>query len=142
MDKKYIEFIKELKQNIIQSRFIATRLANKEQLLLYYNTGRMLSEKIEFEKWGTVASPLLTLPAPEKGAISEVALILYFYKTRIPCLILPTSRTAGALEAIYKGPVLRKFGPSLPKGFFICKYKPSRCLTVRYGITKNKIFCH
>jgi predicted nuclease of restriction endonuclease-like (RecB) superfamily len=53
MDKKYIEFIKELKQNIIQSRFIATRLANKEQLLLYYNTGRMLSEKIEFEKWGT-----------------------------------------------------------------------------------------
>jgi predicted nuclease of restriction endonuclease-like (RecB) superfamily len=52
MDRKYIEFIKELKQNIIQSRFIAARLANKEQLLLYYNTGKMLSEKIAMEKWG------------------------------------------------------------------------------------------
>jgi predicted nuclease of restriction endonuclease-like (RecB) superfamily len=52
MDRKYIEFIRELKQNIIQSRFIAARLANKEQLLLYYNTGRMLSEKIASEKWG------------------------------------------------------------------------------------------
>jgi len=41
-----------LKQNIIQSRYIATRLANKEQLLLYFKTGKMLSEKIAAEKWG------------------------------------------------------------------------------------------
>jgi predicted nuclease of restriction endonuclease-like (RecB) superfamily len=52
MDKKYIDFITHLKQNIIQSRYIAARLANKEQLLLYFKTGKMLSEKIEAEKWG------------------------------------------------------------------------------------------
>gem|GEM_PF-3154250 len=28
------------------------RLANKERLLLYFKTGKMLSEKIESEKWG------------------------------------------------------------------------------------------
>ena len=52
MDKKYIQFIADLKQNIIQSRYIAARLANKEQLLLYFKTGKMLSEKINEEKWG------------------------------------------------------------------------------------------
>jgi len=52
MDKKYIDFITDLKQNIIQSRYIAARLANKEQLLLYFKTGKMLSEKIDAEKWG------------------------------------------------------------------------------------------
>jgi hypothetical protein len=53
MDKKYIDFIADLKKNIVQSRYIAARLANKEQLLLYFKTGRMLSEKIDAEKWGT-----------------------------------------------------------------------------------------
>jgi hypothetical protein len=52
MNKEYIEFIAGLKQNIIQSRYIAAKLANKEQLLLYFRTGKMLSEKIAAEKWG------------------------------------------------------------------------------------------
>jgi predicted nuclease of restriction endonuclease-like (RecB) superfamily len=52
MDKKCLDFITDLKQNIIQSRYIAARLANKEQLLLYFRTGKMLSEKIDSEKWG------------------------------------------------------------------------------------------
>jgi hypothetical protein len=41
MDEKYIEFMRELKQNIVQSRFIAARLANKEQLLLYYKLSKL-----------------------------------------------------------------------------------------------------
>lgn len=53
MDKKYIEFITDLKQNIVQSRYIAARLVNREQLLLYYRTGKMLFEKIAAENWGT-----------------------------------------------------------------------------------------
>ncbi|MES2331229.1 MAG: PDDEXK nuclease domain-containing protein [Bacteroidota bacterium] len=52
MENKYINFIKEIKQQIIQSRYNAAKLVNKEQLLLYFNTGRMLSEKIKAEKWG------------------------------------------------------------------------------------------
>jgi len=51
MNQEYLQFITDLKQNIIQSRYIAARLANKEQLLLYFKTGKMLSEKIAAEKW-------------------------------------------------------------------------------------------
>jgi hypothetical protein len=49
MEKQYIEFIADLKRNIIQSRYIAARLANKEQLQLYFLTGKMLAEKITAE---------------------------------------------------------------------------------------------
>ncbi|MBY0536744.1 MAG: PDDEXK nuclease domain-containing protein [Chitinophagaceae bacterium] len=51
-DKNYIEFIQLLKQEIIKSRYQAARLANREQLLLYYKTGKMLSEKVQAQKWG------------------------------------------------------------------------------------------
>lgn len=52
-DKKYLEFIRSLKQEIINSRYQAARLANREQLSLYYKTGGMLSEKVKAQKWGT-----------------------------------------------------------------------------------------
>jgi DUF1016 N-terminal domain len=52
MDKGYVEFISDLKKNIVQSRYVAARLVNKEQLLLYFKTGRMLAEKIAAVEWG------------------------------------------------------------------------------------------
>lgn len=52
-DKNYLEFIRTLKQEIINSRYQAARLANREQLSLYYKTGGMLSEKVKAQKWGT-----------------------------------------------------------------------------------------
>ena len=48
----YIHFIAEIKQNILQSRYKAASLANKEMLLLYYQTGSGLSEKIKKANWG------------------------------------------------------------------------------------------
>ncbi len=51
-DKSYLEFISSLKQEIVNSRYQAARLANREQLLLYYKTGKMLSEKVKAQKWG------------------------------------------------------------------------------------------
>jgi predicted nuclease of restriction endonuclease-like (RecB) superfamily len=50
--KQYLQFITELKQSIIQSRYQAARLANREQLSLYLRTGQMLTQKIDAEKWG------------------------------------------------------------------------------------------
>lgn len=49
----YKEFVQDLKQSIIRSRYIAMRLANQEQLKLYFKLGKMLSEKINAENWGT-----------------------------------------------------------------------------------------
>lgn len=50
--QSYIQLINDLKVSIIQSRYQAARLANKEQLFLYYKTGMMLSDKVAKEKWG------------------------------------------------------------------------------------------
>ncbi len=49
---EYIEFITEIKANILQSRYKAAALANKEMLLLYYQTGCELSQKIKNTNWG------------------------------------------------------------------------------------------
>ena len=52
IDKSYIEFIQSIKRQILQSRYVAARLANREQLMLYFKTGLMISEKIKAQKWG------------------------------------------------------------------------------------------
>jgi predicted nuclease of restriction endonuclease-like (RecB) superfamily len=52
IDKNYVEFIQSIKRQIVQSRYAAARLANREQLLLYFKTGKMISDKIKAQKWG------------------------------------------------------------------------------------------
>lgn len=47
-----MEFIQSIKKQIVQSRYAAARLANREQLVLYFNTGKMISDKIKAQKWG------------------------------------------------------------------------------------------
>ena len=51
-NKDYVQFITALRQSIVQSRYTAASLANREQLSLYFKTGKMLSEKITVQKWG------------------------------------------------------------------------------------------
>jgi predicted nuclease of restriction endonuclease-like (RecB) superfamily len=48
-----IQFIKELKQQILATRYQAAKLANAEMLKLYYNIGMALEKKFEREKWGS-----------------------------------------------------------------------------------------
>jgi predicted nuclease of restriction endonuclease-like (RecB) superfamily len=52
MQLDYINFVQEVKQQILRSRYQAARLANREQLLLYLTIGEKLSAKIASEKWG------------------------------------------------------------------------------------------
>lgn len=52
IDKSYVDFIHSIKKQIVQSRYAAVRLANREQLMLYFKTGLMISEKIKAQKWG------------------------------------------------------------------------------------------
>jgi hypothetical protein len=49
----YNHFIIEVKEQIVRSRYLAARLINREQLLLYLIIGKRLSEKVASEKWGT-----------------------------------------------------------------------------------------
>lgn len=50
--KSYLNNIKALKSAILQSRYRAAALVNKELLSLYFAVGKFISQKIEEEKWG------------------------------------------------------------------------------------------
>ena len=52
IDKNYRKFIHSIKKQIVQSRYAAARLANREQLLLYFRSGKIISDKIKAQKWG------------------------------------------------------------------------------------------
>ncbi|MEO6231696.1 MAG: hypothetical protein ABJB11_24775 [Ferruginibacter sp.] len=52
IDKNYVEFIQSIKKQIVQSRYAAARFANREQLMLYFKTGVMISEKIKAQNGG------------------------------------------------------------------------------------------
>ena len=49
----YIQILKEIKSDILHSRYRIARLANSELLFLYYKIGAKISEKVAVEKWGS-----------------------------------------------------------------------------------------
>jgi predicted nuclease of restriction endonuclease-like (RecB) superfamily len=51
-NQHYTQLLQDLKFRISQSRYVAARLVNREQLKLYFNIGKLLDEKITAEKWG------------------------------------------------------------------------------------------
>ena len=52
---KYQEAVRVIKNAILQSRYRAARLGNREQLLLYYGIGSYVSANTRSGKWGTGA---------------------------------------------------------------------------------------
>lgn len=47
------DFIKQLKKQIVSSRYIVAKIANAESLKLYFTIGSLLEQKFSTEKWGT-----------------------------------------------------------------------------------------
>ena len=47
-----VQFIQDLKQRILSSRYLAAKMVNRELIKLYFNVGEALYRKIEEEKWG------------------------------------------------------------------------------------------
>lgn len=52
LSKNHFDHIKALKSAILQSRYRAASLVNKELLTLYFAVGKFISNKIKAEKWG------------------------------------------------------------------------------------------
>lgn len=50
--KPYLQFVQTVKKQILQSRYQAAKLVNRELLLLYYSIGRSLHEKLTAASWG------------------------------------------------------------------------------------------
>ena len=53
--KIYPEAVKAIKSAILKSRYLAARLANAEQLKLYFSVGGYVSANTRQGKWGTGA---------------------------------------------------------------------------------------
>jgi predicted nuclease of restriction endonuclease-like (RecB) superfamily len=51
-NQHYTQLLQDLKFRISQSRYVAARLVNREQLMLYYYTGKLLNNKITEQNWG------------------------------------------------------------------------------------------
>jgi DUF1016 N-terminal domain len=61
VDKRsYARFAEDLKKQILQSRYQAATLVNKELLFLYYLTGKAITEKIQKENWGNAVIETLS----------------------------------------------------------------------------------
>lgn len=53
LTKEYANIVKNIKEAILISRFKVAQTANKEMLILYFNVGKTISEKVASEKWGS-----------------------------------------------------------------------------------------
>lgn len=49
----YIKTIVEIKSDILKSRFLVSKIANRELLALYFKVGSIISDKVTKEKWGS-----------------------------------------------------------------------------------------
>lgn len=99
IDKSYIEFIQSIKKQIVQSRYVAARLANKEQLMLYFKTGLMISEKINAQKWGAKVLDQISadlqkeLPGLKGFSPGNLKKIRLFAEAYAPYLVIGSATT-------------------------------------------------
>jgi DUF1016 N-terminal domain len=49
---EYVQLIADIKNHIVKSQYIATKLVNHEQLKLYFRIGMILDQKIMSHQWG------------------------------------------------------------------------------------------
>jgi predicted nuclease of restriction endonuclease-like (RecB) superfamily len=51
-DKRYLDFVREMKERITFARIIAARSVNRELILLYWDIGKGIAEKQKKYRWG------------------------------------------------------------------------------------------
>ena len=60
IEQKYLQAVELIKKAILQSQYNAIRLANQEQLKLYFGIGRSISENSRNGFWGTGAVEIIS----------------------------------------------------------------------------------
>jgi len=87
ISKNYLDSIKALKSAILQSRYRAATLVNKELLTLYISVGQFISNKIKEEKWGakvleTLSSDLQNeLPGLRGFSATNIKRMRFFFES-------------------------------------------------------------
>jgi len=95
----YRDLIKNLKSTILQSRYVAARLANKELLTLYFQSGYMINEQIILNKWGAkiidkISNDLqIELPGLRGFSSANLKKMRIFYVEWKPYFVIGSSMT-------------------------------------------------
>ncbi|MFT3683085.1 MAG: PDDEXK nuclease domain-containing protein [Ferruginibacter sp.] len=93
--KFYADTIRQLKTAILASRYKAASLANRELLILYFNVGKLISEKTKQERWGAkVLDQLSTdlqkeLPGLKGFSATNIKRMRVFYEAWVPFFNTP-----------------------------------------------------
>ncbi len=99
---EYLNVIKDLKLAIVQSRYVVARLANHELLNLYFRTGKIITDHINDNDWGSKILDKLSqdlqneLPGLRGFSTGNLKKIRVFYKEWQPFLQI-SSLTANQL---------------------------------------------
>lgn len=64
----YLQLIPDIKLKIAYSRYLAARLANKEQLKLYMSVGALIDTKMKEQRWGSTVIPQIALDLKQENA--------------------------------------------------------------------------
>ncbi|MEM7655541.1 MAG: PDDEXK nuclease domain-containing protein [Bacteroidota bacterium] len=97
-------FLKDLKQTILQSRYRAAQLANRELLGLYFQVGNMISERTQAEAWGSKVLNQISaqlqqeLPGLRGFSASNLKKMRLFFEAWSPYLVIG-SPVANQLES-------------------------------------------
>lgn len=128
---EYIKFIKQLKQEIVLSRYNAAKLVNKELLILYFNVGKLLNDRTEEDGWGakvleTISVDLQNaLPGLRGFSVSNLKNMKQFFTTYSQFVI--SQSLTGQLQKVSKN----KFSQSATGEFFSMIPTLSKNLTLK-----------
>jgi predicted nuclease of restriction endonuclease-like (RecB) superfamily len=96
-NQHYTQLLQDLKFRISQSRYVAARLVNQEQLKLYLSVGSLIDKKIQEQQWGT-------------NVISQIALDL---EKAMPGLRGFSDRNLRKMRQFYQAYSIEPIWPSL-----------------------------
>ena len=86
IEQKYLQAVEQIKTALLQSQYNAIRLANQEQLKLYFGIGRYISENSRSGYWGTGALEIISarlkedLPGLMGFGVSSLKNMRLFYE--------------------------------------------------------------
>ena len=146
--KQYLQFITALKQSIIQSRYQAARLANREQLSLYLRTGQMLTEKIDAEKWGAkVIEQISTdlqkqLPGLKGFSYRNLMKMKQFYADYqlLSMLPLPTAELANMNGEIFMPSITAELPTEALEAFWLVSFSHHIVLLSKCKTLEERLF--
>ncbi len=131
--KIYTDTIKQLKTAILASRYKAAVLANRELLVLYFNVGKLISEKSKTEKWGSKVLENISedlqkeLPGLRGFSATNLKNMRAFYDYWTPVFTISQSAT---------DQLAKKSNKKLTSGKFVISQSP----TDQFGATIDERF--